>query len=179
VHEITGRTVPLEDVARPEDRPLLRRMREAPRLTERARAFETLFLSRAQENGHSDPSVDGGVRELLRADGCVRVEELARAAGLSRRQLERRFRERVGIGPKLLSRILRFQKVLRAFAAGGNWAAAAVDCGYYDQSHLIRDFRQFAGECPSAIARWDPLTALFLRKNRVSHFSKTHGAASA
>ncbi len=166
VHELTGRVVPLEDVARPKDRPLLQRMREGQRLSERARTFEKLFLSRTQENGHGDPGVDGGVYELLRAGGCVRVEGLAQVAGLSRRQLERRFRERVGIGPKLLSRILRFQRVLRAFEAAANWAGAAADCGYYDQSHLIRDFRQFTGECPTAIARWDPLTAMFLRKNR-------------
>lgn len=67
---------------------------------------------------------------------------------LSSRQYRRRFEAAVGISPKLLDRIQRFQRSLQLM---GNVPVAevALSCGYYDQAHLIRDFRQFAGVTPS------------------------------
>jgi AraC-like DNA-binding protein len=58
------------------------------------------------------------------------------------------------VTPKLAARILRFERVVgRIERAGGHgWAEIAYDCGYYDQAHLNRDFRQFAGTTPTAFA---------------------------
>ena len=83
--------------------------------------------------------------------------------GVSRRQLERKFLSEVGIGPKLLCRILRFQQVFRAMERDdATWAGIAAACGYYDQAHLIRDFQEFARETPSALLRQrDELTEYF------------------
>ena len=67
-------------------------------------------------------------------------------------------------------RIQRFQRVFRELESGGNWVQAALACGYYDQAHLVRDMRQFAGETPSALLKGDELARHFL-----SHFSKTAG----
>lgn len=172
VHELTGFTVPLTDLLARSESAQLDRLCDAEETAARVQAFEAFFRTRVLDGDCADLVVDASVRELLRSGGCVGVADLADRAGVSRRQLERRFNERVGIGPKLLSRILRFHRVLRAFDARADWAAVAVECGYYDQSHLIHDFRQFSDECPSAVVRWDPLTTGFLRKNRMSHFSK-------
>lgn len=100
------------------------------------------------------------------------VDQLALEAGVSGRQLERRFLREVGIGPKMLSRILRFQTVFRSIESGmGNWAQVAVECGYYDQAHLIRDCQEFAGQTPTLIlTNTSPLTESFTRKNRASDF---------
>lgn len=100
--------------------------------------------------------------------GQISVDSLAATAGVSGRQLERRFLREVGVGPKLLSRILRFQHVFRAVEQNHEgWAAVAAECGYYDQAHLIRDFQQFAGQTPSVLfAHTPPLTETFTRKNR-------------
>jgi transcriptional regulator GlxA family with amidase domain len=84
--------------------------------------------------------------------GRVDIDRLAELAGMSIRQLERRFGERVGMSPKELCRILRFKNVfkhLAAYAADG-WASTALACGYYDQSHMIRDFKHYAGTSPAA-----------------------------
>jgi AraC-like DNA-binding protein len=81
--------------------------------------------------------------------GRTSVDELARAVGLSARQLERRFRARVGLGPKLLARITRFQHAFRLARRTPNLAEVAARAGYFDQAHLVRDFRQFAGAAPS------------------------------
>jgi len=81
----------------------------------------------------------------------------------------------VGLGPKLLCRILRFQQVFRAVErADKNWARIAADCGYHDQSHLIRDFRQFAGQTPSVLfEHFTPFAEFFTRKRRASDFYNT------
>jgi transcriptional regulator GlxA family with amidase domain len=79
------------------------------------------------------------------------VTELMSEFDLSGRQLERRFHQVVGIRPKLLCRILRFRRLVDATACGTqDWAALALDCGYYDQAHLIHDFREFTGQTPAA-----------------------------
>jgi AraC-like DNA-binding protein len=112
---------------------------------------------------------------VVNSGGVRSVDHLAQDAGISCRQLERRFLQGVGLGPKLLSRILRFQQVFRAFERADNsWAAVALECGYYDQAHLIRDFNQFAGQSPKVLfADFSPLTESFTRKRRTSHFSNT------
>jgi hypothetical protein len=71
---------------------------------------------------------------------------------LSQRQYRRRFEETVGLPPKLHQRILRFQRALDALGKRPI-ADVAIGCGYYDQAHLIRDFKQFAGLTPTAWLR--------------------------
>lgn len=82
------------------------------------------------------------------------VGDLADELGWSRRHLVARFREQVGLPPKVLARVLRFQRSLRLRGADGRprpWAEVALACGYYDQAHLNRDFRQFAGCTPTEL----------------------------
>ena len=114
---------------------------------------------------------------VVNSGGVVSVDRLANDAGISCRQLERRFLNGVGLGPKLLSRILRFQQVFRAVERADNsWAEVALECGYYDQAHLIRDFNKFARQTPGVLfAECSQLTESFTRKSRTSHFSNTLG----
>jgi methylphosphotriester-DNA--protein-cysteine methyltransferase len=61
------------------------------------------------------------------------------------------YRRQLGLPPKVLARVIRFNRLLRRLDEEGDvrWADLAVDCGYYDQAHLHRDFRQFAGATPA------------------------------
>ena len=104
----------------------------------------------------------------VRLSGRITIDRLANSAGISSRQLERRFLTDVGLGPKLFCRILRFQEVFRAVAGNpAGWAALAVDCGYYDQAHLIRDFQEFAHQTPAVLlAQSGGLTEAFTRRHR-------------
>jgi AraC-like DNA-binding protein len=75
--------------------------------------------------------------------------------GWSSRRLIEQFREHAGLPPKTVARLHRFGRVLKVLdgARGLNWAAIAGECGYYDQSHLVRDFVQFTGDSPRAYMR--------------------------
>ncbi len=126
-----------------------------------------------------DEAMRAAVDAMVRAAGAVRIDALGDLLGLSTRAFERRFRAEVGLSPKLFARLQRFQGVFRAVDRGDPaWARVAVRCGYYDQSHLIRDFRAFAGEPPGCLfARDIPFTHLFTRAGRPAHSSYTFGLA--
>jgi AraC-like DNA-binding protein len=92
--------------------------------------------------------------------GDCELARVAADAGISSRQMQRGFLDAVGITPKLFARIVRFQRAFGRWDANDprTWASVAADCGYYDQAHLLRDFRQFAGEPPAAfVAALTPL----------------------
>jgi AraC-like DNA-binding protein len=116
-----------------------------------ARSALERFLTRRLETLDQDRRLGAAVSAVLRSGGRAAVFELARLSGWSPRQLEREFRRRVGVPPKTLSRIARFQNAMRlsARAPGASWARVAAAAGYADQAHLIRDFRDFSGTTPS------------------------------
>lgn len=97
-------------------------------------------------------ALDRAVATIQHHAGDVRVEKLAEEVSLSRRQLERQFRDAVGLTPKQFCRVVRFQNVLaRLRDSQANRAALAAELGFTDQSHLRRDFialanRAFAAE---------------------------------
>jgi AraC-like DNA-binding protein len=94
---------------------------------------------------------------------------------VSRQHLTRVFRERVGVGPKLYCRLARFQAGL-VYAGGGpavDWAEAALDLGYADQSHMIAEFREFSSLTPQMLAarRWFHPFIERSRQERCSRFA--------
>lgn len=79
------------------------------------------------------------------------VRQTARSLGVSERRLLQVFREDMGLSPKLWSRVQRFQRAAAALHSGRSirWEQLALNCGYYDQSHLSNDFRAFSGVDPT------------------------------
>lgn len=98
---------------------------------------------------------DLAMLELLRLNGNVSIEKIASLACLSLRQFERVSKERIGVPPKLFARLIRFSKAyrLRESSASLSWTSIAHECGYFDQMHLIRDFKEFAGVAPGIIEK--------------------------
>jgi AraC-like DNA-binding protein len=95
-----------------------------------------------------NPTVASIVHALESSRGQARIEGLAELSGLSRRQLERLFMHQTGLSPKRFARILRFQNALQIRASGSDWSTVAIESGYFDQAHLIADFREFTGASP-------------------------------
>lgn len=131
------------------------------------------FLSERSARAAPDPPLEHAVREILARRGNVTVERLAKVCGLAPRRLERRFRARTGLSPKRLSRIARFQSVLAAVEGRSRaaWLPVALDCGYFDRSHLIREFREMSEETPPAfLASEGELSRHFTAPRRLARF---------
>jgi transcriptional regulator GlxA family with amidase domain len=86
--------------------------------------------------------------------GQISVDVLAKECNVSNRTLERYFLNNMGIGPKEFINIVRFREVMIALQNGstsGEFAKIAVEMGYYDQSHFIKEVKKRAGSIPSAL----------------------------
>lgn len=96
-----------------------------------------------------------GLDLISQTQGNVLIDEICRHAVVSRKHLNERFRDEIGLSPKKYARILRFASVIETIASAStvNWAEAAVEAGYYDQSHFVREFRSFSGETPADFLR--------------------------
>jgi AraC-like DNA-binding protein len=147
--ELTGRVVPLADVGRALEPCLLDAVRGETDARRRAASL-CAALARVFSSG-SFGAVEAAVAQL-EAGRPTTIGELARSVALTPRTLQRRFQAEVGLDPTLLRRILRFRAAFRLLEQlpPGRWTRVASRAGYFDQAHLIRDFRRFAGASPSA-----------------------------
>jgi AraC-like DNA-binding protein len=104
------------------------------------------------------PAVKYAVEQLSREGAVASIRRIQLDTALSHTRFIQLFRENVGLTPKLFCRIRRFRTLLHRVEKGMpvNWAELAVDCGYFDQAHLIRDFRAFAGITPLEYSRAMP-----------------------
>lgn len=111
--------------------------------------------------------IDYAMHRLLKADGNIKMHEIASLSCLSIKQFERKCRERIGMNPKLYARILRFSKAYRLHEAYPqySWLDIVYEAGYYDQMHMIRDFKVFAGVNPSVIEQQLLLTPLRMQRD--------------
>ena len=96
-----------------------------------------------------------GMKAQLQMHGALSVEKAAALSCLSTRQYERRAKEIMGYSPKVFSRLIRFSKAYRLKERCPNlsWSNIAHACGYFDQMHLIKDFKEFAGALPGVITK--------------------------
>jgi AraC-like DNA-binding protein len=100
-------------------------------------------------------AVEFALDNFSRANSGLAVRDVARDAGLSQRRFIQLFSREVGMSPKLFCRIGRFRQALETVrhTALPNWSQVALECGYYDQSHLINDFRFFSDLTPTEYVR--------------------------
>jgi methylphosphotriester-DNA--protein-cysteine methyltransferase len=93
------------------------------------------------------------MERIIRANGGERVEDVVDAIGVGRRQLERLFRLQVGVGPKEFASLARFTWLIDQLGRQKSWADLALDAGYSDQAHFIRNFRRRTGATPVEFGR--------------------------
>ena len=101
------------------------------------------------------PVVRYAIDRLSSGGALHAVRKIQLDTGFSHTRFIQLFREQVGLTPKLFARIQRFNALIARVENGlaVNWAELAADCGYFDQAHLIRDFRQFAGVTPREFSK--------------------------
>jgi AraC-like DNA-binding protein len=152
MHMLAHRVVELDDVLGREADRLANRLYDAPAWPARFRILDDIILGRIADAPEPSPGVAWAYHQLLATAGCIRIGALASELGWSRKRLAARFREEVGLPAKSLARILRFRRALRLLERNDrSLGEIALECGYFDQAHLNRDFRSFAGSTPTEL----------------------------
>jgi AraC-like DNA-binding protein len=130
------------------------KLQEAESFDEIKKVMEAFLLAKVRLLKKPLP-FDSAMMELLRVNGNIPIEQVASLACLSLRQFERVSKERIGFSPKVYARLVRFSKAyrLREDYPNLSWTNIAYECGYFDQMHLIRDFKEFAGITPGVIEK--------------------------
>ena len=153
--ELQNLQVPLSAFWASETADLRERLLEAPTNFARFRVLEWFLMQRLRTSRRYDPAIHYAIRQLECGGAASSVTSVRDQLGMSAERFIETFRKEVGLPPKLFARLARFGRVLERIdtAADIDWADLAVSAGYFDQSHFIGDFRQFAGVTPSAYLR--------------------------
>jgi AraC-like DNA-binding protein len=149
--DLTGHVVPLVDLLPGVACRLSERLAEARDWATRLDRVESLLAQRILGSRLDTAPVEHALARIDAAGGNLRISDLARELGVSRKRLIALFRDQVGVGPKLMARLIRFQGLMARARDGDalRWSELALDHGYYDQAHLVRDVRQFTGLTPT------------------------------
>ncbi|MBC5623314.1 MULTISPECIES: AraC family transcriptional regulator [Butyricimonas] len=129
-------------------------LREKNTLKERLLIIERYLLFCLRYSGEVDKQVARAVGLMHQADGKIPVRELMEQVCLCQRHFERRFKHATGYTPKEYTRIVRFRRTMDVLrqVTRDNLFSVAIDCGYYDQSHLVKEFKRLSGSPPSVFA---------------------------
>jgi AraC-like DNA-binding protein len=154
MHELAGRTAALDAFLGKEGDRLPEQLAGLDDWGERFELLDSTLASRLGDAQPPSPGVVWAWRRLSQTGGRVRINALADELGWSRKRFAARFREEVGLSPKPLTRLLRFERAKALLERDDRPALArlALECGYYDQAHLTNEFRRITGTTPAAYA---------------------------
>lgn len=149
--ELAATVVDLATLLGPVAGELTQRLRSATTWTDRFMHFDTVLDRIAAHRGAPQPELGWAWQRLTATRGGIEVGTLAAEVGWSRRHFGERFHREFGLPPKVAARVLRFEAANRLLRTAGRpgLAEVAARCGYYDQAHLTREWREFAGCTPS------------------------------
>jgi AraC-like DNA-binding protein len=174
--EFTDQDFDAESVLGPTIARLQGQLADCRNLEERVSIINRFLLRRAVAAGSPD-DVSTAANRILHVAGATRIPVIADCSGLSLRQFERRFVQRVGINPKLFARIARFEATLDRMARfpGSTWTEVAHRFGYYDHMHMVHEFAELTGETPTNTLR--RLESIF-QQQMTTIRSKCHSSAN-
>ena len=152
---LRNRAVELEDVFGPSARRLTLQLYDAPTWDDRFDILDREIGARIAAARAPADEVLWAWRRIVERNGRIRIGPLAGETGWSQKHLIARFKEDIGLSPKVLARVLRFGSAVRRLRRerGIRLTDVALDCGYYDHAHFDRDFRAFAGVAPAELVR--------------------------
>lgn len=145
VADIGEHLVDLGDVVGPAVRDVAESLRGTLDDERRFALLDGFLLDRAARGPRAASEVVVAWQRLHASQGRIPVGRLAAETGWSHQYLVKRFRQQIGRPPKTMARLIRCRATLRRIRRDGDWQQAAFDAGYYDQSHLARDVREFTG----------------------------------
>ena len=151
MRDLTGGSMGLDDVLGPRAKELAERLAEAPGPAARFDVLDVLLTAWLRPGQGPDGPATRGWWRLQETAGRITVGKVAAEVGVSRRRLETGFRREIGLSPKTVGRIARFQRAAQVLSAPSGTLQAAVACGYADQPHLNREVRALAGITPTEL----------------------------
>jgi AraC-like DNA-binding protein len=153
--ELRNRHVALDQVWGASGASVRDRLWEATTPRQRFRIVEDALLAGRRDRLAPHRAVRYALAAFDRSTGADRIAEVVTRIGISSRRFAEVFRSEVGLSPKAFCRIRRFNEVLTRIERQSevDWAAVALSCGYFDQSHFNHDFRAFSGLSPSDYLR--------------------------
>ncbi len=127
-----------------------RRLKQLESPTAKLKELANWMIERRDDARLTPPAVAAAVARILESPNVATVRDILRDSGYTRKHMNTLFRRYVGTTPKSLQRIIRFAETLKSIQQSQriNWAQLSADCGYYDQSHFIKDFQDFSGFRP-------------------------------
>jgi AraC-like DNA-binding protein len=148
--ELSNRSVGLDELYGDQASAVVDALAEAGDWDRRFDLLEVLLTERIARAKPPRGEIQWAWQRMQEKSGRVEIGVLARELGWSHKHLIAQFRDQLGAPPKRLGRVLRFQRAIEQIGehASPRWVELAVDCGYFDQSHMIRDFRELAGCTP-------------------------------
>jgi AraC-like DNA-binding protein len=131
------------------------RLYAAPTIQARFALLEQFLLARLCEASRGLKAMQYAVAEIARHHGTLSIRELSERMGMSQKHLIVQFKQMVGSTPKALGRLYRFADILASidFTQPVDWTLVAHQFYFHDQSHFIRDFREFTGHTPTDYLR--------------------------
>ncbi len=123
------------------------RLAEAKSDRERVHSINKLLTSKLIRT-ERDTMITHAIQKIKSSGGLIRITELAGALNISQDPFEKRFRASVGSSPKQYASIIRLRRIIENFSPDISLTEAAINAGYFDQSHFNKDFRQFTGQTP-------------------------------
>jgi AraC-like DNA-binding protein len=151
--ELANQTVPIDDVLGRFGHHLVQRVGDAPDWPTRFALIDDALRLRLTEAAPVDAGVAWSLDRIVASGGAAVIGDLADELGWSHRRLIARYRDTVGLPPKLVARIVRFERLIAHLKIHPaiEWAAAATACGYFDQAHLAREVRELADITPTEL----------------------------
>ena len=152
--EFTNHSIDLADIFGADARRLAEQLHDAGDWESRFGLLDRLFIRRFAVAPDPSPGVTRAWQRLCARGGNGEIASLAAEVGWSRKHLAARFREEVGLSPKTVARVLRFDRVVSMLKEPGPCMAdVSAACGYFDQPHFIHEFRALAGSTPREFVR--------------------------
>jgi AraC-like DNA-binding protein len=153
IHLLNNDVVPLEVFLGTRTREFKDLVMSAPTDEARIGVVNNFFMSLIRQLPETySPVIESAQDRLMQKNGLVNIEGLSNELNISRRSLERHFLENIGMSPKYYAKVLRFNYAfgLKRANPALDWFDIIYNCGYFDQTHFIKEFRHFTGQPPVA-----------------------------
>ncbi|WP_232298479.1 helix-turn-helix domain-containing protein [Leptospira licerasiae] len=154
--EITDRTIRIEEVFGTPTEPLEREVFELESESDLVQFAENFLYERLPEEDETITWINDLTEKVSNDRSILKVEDMVKLSGMNKRSLQRIFNQYVGVGPKWVINRYRMFEILDRITKDTDWVELALELGYFDQAHFIKDFKRMVGKSPEEYSKSIP-----------------------